>query len=178
MKGMKIKRVMFTEEELNGIVSDLADKINSDLKDAESLVVLCVLKGAAVFTTDLVRRIAIPNVRIEFIRASSYGQEDVSSGNVTVGAVTGDLEGRDVLVVEDIIDTGRTLSKLKDRLEAMKPKSLRFCGLFDKPSRRTTDFKADYIGAVIPDEFIVGYGLDYAEYYRHLPYVAVIELND
>ena len=177
MRGMTIKKIMFTEEELGGIVSELADKINSDLRGAESLTVLCVLKGAVMFTADLVRRLNVPDIRIEFIRASSYGKSDVSSGEVSVGDATGDIRGRDVLVIEDIIDTGRTLNSLKERLLKMQPKSLRFCGLFDKPSRRIADFKADYVGAVIPDEFIVGYGLDYAEYYRHLPYVAVIELS-
>ncbi len=176
----KIKKIMFGEDELKRIVSDVADKINSDIKreEIDKLTLLCVLKGAAVFTSDLARKLDVPDLRIEYIRASSYGMGGVSSGDVDIRGLTSEIENSDVLVVEDIIDTGRTLSRMREYLKEKNPKSLRFCGLFDKPDRRAADFEADYIGVRIPDEFIVGYGLDYAEKFRHLPYVAVIEPSD
>ncbi len=173
----KIKKVMFSEEELSKIVSDVAKKINSDLKrdGISKLTMLCVLKGATVFASDLARKLEIPDLRIDYVRASSYGSGSETSGKVKISGLTSDISGSDLLVVEDIVDSGNTLALMKDYLKSMNPKSLRFCVLFDKFERRITDFEADYTGVKIPDEFIVGYGLDYAERFRHLPYVAVID---
>lgn len=175
MKNMKIKSVMFTETELNEIVNQVSDRINQDYKDEDSVTIVCVLTGAVIFASDLIRRLSIPNVKLNFIRTSSYGKSDVSSGNVKVFEL-GNLEITDnnIIVVEDIIDTGNTIKKLAEIFSSQNPKSLKFCTMFDKPSRRTVDFDVDYVGVEIPDEFIVGYGLDYGEIYRQLPYVAVL----
>lgn len=173
---MRIKEVLLNENDIRGIVLNLADRINNDYKNCRELVVLCVLKGAVVFTADLIRELHIEDVRLNFIKASSYGSSDVSCGDVVIiSADILDIEGRNVLVVEDIIDTGRTLKALTEKLSKMNPKSLKVCGLFDKPERREVDFEGDYIGSEIPNKFIVGYGLDYGERYRNLPYVAVLE---
>ena len=176
MKNMKIKEIMFTENDIDGIVSELADKINSDYKDCQSLTLICVLKGSVIFTADLIRKLKIPDIDLNFISASSYGDSDISCGEVKFESVKEfNVSNNDVLVIEDIVDTGKTLKKLVGYLKGKSPKSLKVCGMFDKPERRSVEFEPDYIGRSIHDKFIVGYGLDYAEKYRNLPYVAVVE---
>lgn len=175
MKNMKIKSVMFTETELCEVVKKLSAQINRDYKGEDSVTVVCVLTGAVVFTCDLIRKLNIPNVKLSFIRASSYGSSDMSSGSVKVIRPDNlEITNNNIIVVEDIIDTGNTIKKLKEIFLSQKPKTLKFCTMFDKPSRRKVDFKVDYIGEEIPDEFIVGYGLDYDDMYRNLPYVAIL----
>ncbi len=137
---------------------------------------MSVLKGGVFFTCELAKRISVP-VSLDFMSISSYGDDTKSSGVVKViKDLDEPIEGKDVLVVEDIVDSGRTLSYLLGSLERRNPKSLRLCTLLDKPQRRVTDVRVDYVGFEIPDEFVVGYGLDYMQKYRNLPYVGVVEL--
>ena len=173
MKEYEIKSTLFSKEEIEKMVDNLAKKINEDYKDCESLCVIGVLKGAMIFMSDLIRKLEVKNVTIGFIKASSYGDSDVSSGNVHIGGdFDFNLSCKDLLIVEDIIDSGRTLKKLVSIFSDSH--NVKTVALFDKPSRRCVDYDADYVGAVIPDQFIVGYGLDYAEKYRNLSYVAVL----
>ena len=175
MNGYEIKKVLISEEELKAKVSELARKINEDYKGKEVLLVT-LLKGGVVFVADLMRGLNIP-VELEFMSASSYGNSNKSSGNVKI---TKDLdtpiEGKHVLIVEDIIDTGKTLSEVIRLLHVRNPASIKLCTILDKSVCRKTDLEADYVGFEIPDEFVVGYGLDYAGKFRNLPYVAVIGL--
>ncbi|HIV85978.1 MAG TPA: hypoxanthine phosphoribosyltransferase [Candidatus Monoglobus merdigallinarum] len=176
MKNMKIKEILMTEEEISGIVSCLADRINNDCKNCDKLTVICVLKGAAVFASDLIRKLSVPDVKVCFIKAESYGSAVESSGSVKINSYEPlEIQGEDVLIVEDIVDTGHTLSQLTAQLKKLRPRSLKVCTMFDKPTRRCTEFVPDYAGAEIPNEFIVGYGLDFDERYRNLPYVAVLD---
>ena len=169
-----IKNVLMTEEDLKEVVKELGAKITEDYK-GKNLFIITVLKGAVVFLTDLIRAIECP-CEIEFMVTSSYGAGAVSSGNVKiVKDIDVPLEDKDVLVVEDILDTGLTLSFLMDLLKNRNPKSIEICTLLDKPSRRVADVEAKYTGRQIPDEFVVGYGLDYAEKYRNLPYIGVLK---
>ncbi|WP_193391926.1 hypoxanthine phosphoribosyltransferase [Defluviitalea phaphyphila] len=169
-----IKEILFTEEELLKKVEELGKKITKDY-EGEELTVIGILKGSNIFMGDLIRKIDIP-VYIDFMVVSSYGQSTESSGVVKVlKDLEHSIEGKNVLIVEDIIDTGLTLDYLKSNLLRRKPKSLKICTLLDKPARRKIDLKIDYKGFEIPDEFIVGYGIDYAEKYRNLPYVAVLK---
>ena len=136
---------------------------------------ICVLKGSIFFTCELAKRIPLP-VTLDFMSVSSYGNETVSSGRVKIVKDLDEaIEGKNVIVIEDIIDSGRTLSYLMDLLKVRKPESLKLCTLLDKPDRRVTDVSVDYTGFEIPDKFVVGYGLDYAQKYRNLPYIGVIE---
>jgi len=154
-------------------IAELGREISDDLKGIDLLTVICVLKGAFIFTADLVRHLN-PPCRIEFIRASSYGEGRTSSGKVKLEHhETIELEGKHVLLVEDILDTGRTLSRIVAELELQKPASMRICSLLDKPSRRVAPFEAHYTGFTIPDHFVVGYGLDADERYRELPFIAI-----
>lgn len=176
MKNMKIKEIMFTENDIAGIVSELADKINGDYKYCQSLTLICVLKGSVIFTSDLIRKLKIPDITLNFISASSYGDSDISCGEVKFKPVKElNITGKNILIIEDIVDTGKTLKQLVGYLYGKGPKSLKVCGLFDKPERRSVEFEPDYIGRSVPDKFIVGYGLDFAEKFRNLPYVAVVE---
>lgn len=170
-----IEKVLLSEDELEKIVNDLGEKISNDYKD-KNLVLVSVLKGSVVFMADLMRAIKIP-CSIDFMAVSSYG-----SGTKTTGAVkiikdldNENIEGADLLIVEDILDSGVTLSYLMKILGARNPKSIKICTLLDKPERRIADIKADYSGAEIPDAFVVGYGLDYAERYRNLRFVGVLK---
>jgi len=147
-------------------VEKLAGLINRDYKDKE-LVFVGVLKGSFIFMADLVRHLEIP-VKIEFVRASSYGSGMSSKGAVELGDMDLEIQGRDVIVVEDIIDTGQTLAAIIARMKTKGPSSLRVCTLLDKPSRRMTGYRPDYIGIEVEDVFLVGYGLDHAENHRHL----------
>ncbi len=168
-----VDRILFTEEELAQRVAALAEQINRDY-EGRHLLLISVLRGSFVFMADLIRKLTIP-CRVDFMACSSYGGGTVSSGQVKITKdLSGSIEGLDVLVVEDILDSGRTLSYLLKLLEARKPKSIRLCTLLDKPERRVVSVPVDYTGFVIPDQFIVGYGLDYNEDYRNLPYIGIL----
>lgn len=168
-----LAEVLLDEETIQGRVRELAAQIDADYAGCK-LVLVASLKGAFVFLADLMRAMTLP-VRIEFVQASSYGLNGDTTGCVRLGAATcEDLAGQHVLVVEDIADTGRTLKALVERLRAMGTASVRTCCLLDKPSRRVVEFVPDYVGFEIPDRFVVGYGLDWCERFRNLPYVAVV----
>ncbi len=170
-----IEKILFTENDIDKIVTRLAFEITEDYK-GKNLLVVGILKGSVVFMSDLMRKINLP-VKIDFMALSSYGAGTRSSGVVRVlKDLTIDISGYDVLVIEDILDSGNTLSHLSEMLKLRNPKSLKICTLLDKPDRRVVkDFKADYVGAAIPDAFIVGYGLDYSEQYRNLPYIGILK---
>lgn len=167
--------VLIPEEEVDRRIEELGKQISEDYV-GKSVHLVCVLKGSIFFTCELAKRITVP-VTLDFMSCSSYGADTKSSGVVKlVKDLDEPLEGKHVIVIEDIVDSGRTLSYLLEILGARKPASLKLCTLLDKPERRVTEVKVDYTGFEIPDEFVVGYGLDYAQRYRNLPYVGVIEL--
>ena len=167
-------RVLLSEEEVDKRIKEIADQINKDYEGKE-VHLICILKGGVFFTCELAKRLTVP-VTLDFMSVSSYGSGTQSSGVVKiVKDLDQPLEGKNVLIVEDIIDSGRTLSYLIEILKKRGPKSLRLCTLLDKPERRVKDVKVDYVGFNIPDEFVVGYGLDYAQKYRNLPYIGVVE---
>ena len=168
-------RVLISEQDVNERILEISKKINEDYQGKE-IHMICVLKGGVFFMCELAKRITVP-VSFDFMSVSSYGDDTKSSGVVRiVKDLDQPLEGKDVIVVEDIIDSGRTLSYLLEILKQRKPASLRLCTLLDKPDRRESDVKVDYTCFEIPDEFVVGYGLDYAQKYRNLPYIGVVEL--
>lgn len=168
-------RVLISEADVNAKIAELGRQISEDYA-GESVFLLCILKGGVFFTTELAKRISVP-VSLDFMSVSSYGAQTESSGVVRiVKDLDTSIEGKNVLVVEDIIDTGRTLSYLLDNLKQRGPKSLKLCALLDKPERRVTEVEVDYKGFQIPDEFVVGYGMDYDQKYRNLPYIGVVEL--
>lgn len=168
-------RVLIPEEEVDKRIAELAKKISEDYAGT-SVHLICVLKGSIFFTCELAKRITVP-VTLDFMSCSSYGSDTKSSGVVKIVKDLDEaIEGKNVIVIEDIIDSGRTLSYLLEILEARKPQSMALCTLLDKPDRRVKEVKVDYTGFEIPDEFVVGYGLDYAQKYRNLPYVGVVEL--
>lgn len=167
-------QVMLSEEEVGRKIKEMGARISEDYKGKEVHLV-CVLKGGVFFTCELAKRITVP-VSLDFMSVTSYGDDTKSSGAVKiVKDLDEPLEGKDVLIVEDIIDSGRTLSYLIEMLRQRKPSSLRLCTLLDKPDRRIKEVKVDYVCFTIPDEFVVGYGLDYAQKYRNLPYIGVVE---
>lgn len=169
-----IETVLFSEEKLHRVVSELGAQISEDYKERKLLLV-SILKGSVVFMSDLMRSISIP-CEIDFMAVSSYGNGVKASGTVRIlKDLDRDIRGYDVLIVEDILDSGMTLNYLMDLLYARNPNSIRICTLFDKPERRKVDIYPDYRGLEVPDEFIVGYGLDYAEKYRNLPFVGVLK---
>ena len=168
--------VMISEEEVNRRIRELGEQISRDY-EGKQVHLVCVLKGGSFFLCELAKRITVP-VSIDFMSVSSYGGETTSSGIVRiVKDLDTPIEGKNVLIAEDIIDTGRTLAYLMEHLKQRKPKSLKLCTLLDKPDRRVSDVKVDYTGFEIPDEFVVGYGLDYDQRYRNLPYVGVVEFD-
>lgn len=170
---LKITEKMITEEQLSQKVEELAKQIEKDY-EGQSLLVVGILKGASVFVSDLIRKIDL-DVNIDFMSVSSYGNGTESSGTVKIlKDLDVDIEGKNVLIVEDIIDSGLTLSNLVAALQTRNPKSLKICTLLDKPQRRTANIHVDYVGFVIEDKFIVGYGIDWAEKYRNLPYIGVV----
>ena len=169
--------VLVTKEDVEKRISEMADEINRAYA-GKSLHLVCVLKGGAFFMCELAKRITVP-VSLDFMSVSSYGDDTKSSGVVRiVKDLDQPLEGKDVLIVEDIIDSGRTLYYLIDILKKRNPKSVHLCTLLDKPERRVRDVKVDYTCFNIPDEFVVGYGLDYAQKYRNLPYIGVVEFHE
>lgn len=167
-------KIMLSEEEVTKRIEALGRKISEDY-DGKQIHLICVLKGGVFFMCELAKRITVP-VSMDFMSVSSYGSGSVSSGIVKIAKDLDEaLEGKDVLVVEDIIDSGRTLSYLLEILSKRNPKSMKLCTLLDKPDRRVSDVKVDYVGFNIPDEFVVGYGLDYGQRYRNLPYIGIVE---
>lgn len=170
----KITGIMFSQEEIESKVIELAKQIEEDYK-GQDLLLVGILKGASVFVADLMRKINL-NVNIDFMSVSSYGSGTVSSGTVKIlKDLDVDIKDKNVLIVEDIIDSGITLRNLYDTLMTREPRSLKLCTLLNKPERKKVDIDVDYVGYVIEDKFIVGYGIDYAEKYRNLPYIAIVE---
>lgn len=169
-----IQEILYTEEQIQAKVKELAQQISRDFA-GRNLLVICVLKGAFIFMADLVKSITIP-LEIDFMAVSSYGASTKTSGVVKIlKDLDIPVEGRDVLIVEDIIDSGLTLSYLIDVLERRNALSVTVVTLFDKPARRTVELEPDYKGFTLPDAFVVGYGLDYAEKYRNLPYIGILK---
>lgn len=167
-------RILLHEQEVNQRIAEIAEKISRDYEGKE-VHLICVLKGSVFFTCELAKRIRVP-VTMDFMSVSSYGSDTKSSGVVKiVKDLDEPLEGKHVLIVEDIIDSGRTLSYLIEILQKRNPASLRLCTLLDKPERRVKPVDVDYTCFNIPDEFVVGYGLDYAQKYRNLPFIGVVE---
>lgn len=169
-----IKEILFTQEDLKAITKELGEKVTRDYKD-KKLYLVTILKGAVVFLTDFMRNVDLP-CEIDFMVVSSYGSGVTSSGNVKIiKDLDVPLEDKDILIVEDILDSGNTLKFVVDMIKKRHPKSVEICALLDKPSRRIADIQAKYVGREIPDEFVVGYGLDYDEKYRNLPYLGVLK---
>lgn len=169
-------RVLLSEEEVDKRISEIAERINKDY-EGEQIHLICVLKGGIFFTCELSKRLRVP-VSMDFMSVTSYGAATKSSGVVKIiKDLDEEIEGKNVLVAEDIIDSGRTLSYLLEYLRNRNPKSLKLCTLLDKPERRVVEVDVDYTCFEIPDEFVVGYGLDYAQKYRNLPYIGVVELD-
>jgi len=167
-------KVMISEEEVRRKITELGKQISEDYADKQ-IHLICVLKGGAFFMCELAKWITVP-VSLDFMCVSSYGDGTSSSGVVRIAKdLDESIEGKDVLIVEDIIDSGRTLHYLMSVLEKRHPKSMRLCTLLDKPERRVKDVPVDYVCFEIPDEFVVGYGLDYMQEYRNLPYIGVVE---
>lgn len=169
-------RVLLTEEEVDRRIQEIGDQISSDY-NGRQVHLICVLKGGSFFMCELAKRITVP-VSLDFMSVSSYGSATKSSGVVKiVKDLDEPLKDKDVLVVEDIVDSGRTLSYLLDLLKDRGPRSVRLCTLLDKPERRVKEVHVDYTCFQIPDEFVVGYGLDYDQRYRNLPYIGVVEFD-
>lgn len=170
-----IAKVLITEEDLGATVCRLAEEISRDYAD-KNLLLLCILKGSIVFMGDLMKSLTVP-CEIDCMKVSSYGRGTESGGriNILLDLHRSDLSERDILIVEDIIDSGRTLSYLVGYLSLNGARSVKTVALLDKPSRREVEYTPDYVGIEIPDEFVVGYGLDYAEGYRTLPYVGILK---
>ncbi len=169
-----IKKILIEEKILQAKVAELGAKVTEDYR-GKDLLIVCVLKGAVIFTSDLIRKIDLP-LDIDFMAISSYGANTKSSGVVRIlKDLDMSIEGKHVLIVEDIIDSGLTLAYMIENLKSRGPASVEICTILDKKERRTIDLEIKYTGFVVPDEFVVGYGLDYAEKYRNLPYIAVLK---
>ena len=169
-----IRAILFDSEEIAELVRGLCKRISADYA-GKNLLLVSILKGSVVFMADLMRNIDIP-CRIDFMAVSSYGSGSKSTGVVKiVKDLDINLEGYDVVIIEDILDSGKTLGYILELLQSRKPNSIKICTLFDKPCRRQVALQADYAGAEVPDEFVVGYGLDYDEKYRNLPYLGVLK---
>ena len=168
-------RVLLTEEEVDKRIQEIGEQISKDYA-GKQVHLVCVLKGGSFFMCELAKRITVP-VSMDFMCVGSYGDGTKSSGVVRIAKdLDESIEGKDVLIVEDIIDSGNTLYYLMDVLQRRKPASLHLCTLLDKPDRRVRDVHVDYVGFNIPDEFVVGFGLDYAQKYRNLPYIGIVEM--
>ena len=170
-----IKEIIISRREIEEMVDELAAQINADFKNQE-IILVGLLKGSVVFMSDILRKITVP-CEIDFMAASSYGSGMVSSGNVKISKdLSVDIKDKNVIIVEDIVDTGNTLSRVLELLKMRQPKELRLCSLLSKPARREADdIKIDYLGTEVPDEFVVGYGLDFDERYRNLPYIGILK---
>ncbi len=172
-----IQKILLSQDEIDAITTRIAQQIDNDYADrSKRLLLICILKGGVVFMSDLMKKIRRP-VEIDFMKVSSYGNGTESSGriNIILDLHRSDLSDLDIIVIEDIIDSGKTLSYLVEYLKLNGAHSVKTCTLLDKPSRRQVEFEPDYCGAIIPDEFVVGYGLDYAEHYRTLPFVGILK---
>ncbi|MBP3352944.1 MAG: hypoxanthine phosphoribosyltransferase [Lachnospiraceae bacterium] len=169
--------VLLSEEEVDARIKAIGEQISKDY-EGKQIHMICVLKGGTFFMCELAKRISVP-VSLDFMAVSSYGGDTKSSGVVKIVKDLDEaIQGKDVLVVEDIVDSGRTLSYLMEMLRDRKPASLKLCTLLDKPDRRVIEVPVDYTGFQIPDEFVVGYGLDYDQKYRNLPYIGIISFED
>ncbi|MBE6714149.1 MAG: hypoxanthine phosphoribosyltransferase [Ruminococcaceae bacterium] len=170
-----VESILVSQEELSDIVSRIAAEVSSDYED-KNLLLLCILKGSIVFMGDLMKKLTIP-CEIDCMKVSSYGKGTESGGriNILLDLHRSDLSEKDILIVEDIIDSGKTLSYLVNYLKINGARSVKAVALLDKPSRREVEYTPDYVGREIPDEFVIGYGLDYAEQYRSLPYVGILK---
>jgi len=169
-----VDEILITRESIQARTRALGRQISQDYA-GKDLLLVCVLKGAIAFLADLMRQITIPH-EIDFMAISSYGASTESSGIVRIlKDLDTNIEGRNVLIVEDIVDTGRTLKYISENLRTRRPKSLRICTLLNKPARREIDIPLDYVGFEIPNKFVIGYGLDFAEIYRSLPYIGVLK---
>jgi len=176
MEGYRLNPLL-SQEQIASIVQGLANQISKDYAGKE-LVLVCILKGAFMFLSDLIRHLRIP-VQVDFVRLASYGSGMKTSGKIEITKdIEIPLEKKDVLIIEDIIDSGRTLQFLKDRLALSGPRSIKVCALLDKKARREVDMEADYLGTEVDDVFIVGYGIDFNENYRHLPEIYYVTPMD
>lgn len=171
------KIILFDEEKILNKVEEVADQINSEYGDTP-IVAIPLLRGGIMFATDLIKKLKCP-VEVDFLTTSSYGFSETSSGNVNILTdLRTDIEGKDVLIIDDIIDTGKTLYKVREFLRTKNPNSIKICTMLDKPSRREADISVDFYGFEVDDLFIVGYGLDYQNFYRNVPYIFVFEKDD
>lgn len=180
MKGEKTlevnkrEKILFSKEEISSRVKALGEELSKDY-EGKNLVVVSLLRGSFIFAADLVRDITVP-VEVDFITTASYGNNEVSSGEVEIiHDLRSDIEGKDVLIVDDIIDSGYTLEKVIEHIKLKKPNSVKVCVLLDKPSRRQVELTPDFKGFTIPDVFIVGYGLNYGDHFRNIPYIFTFE---
>lgn len=170
--------VMISKEEIAKKVAELGEKINKKYKDSGELVLIALLRGSVIFMADIARELKLENVRLDFMTVSSYGSSMTSSRDVKIKKdIEDSIKGKDVLIVEDLIDTGFTLSKVVEILKIREPKSLSICTLLDKPARREVNVDVEFSGFQIPDEFVVGYGIDYAEKHRELPFVGKVVIE-
>jgi hypoxanthine phosphoribosyltransferase len=170
VESNKSEKTLFSIEDINSRVKELGGLISKDYKD-NNLVVVSLLRGSFIFTADLVRKMTIP-VEIDFMTTSSYGHDEISTGNVNIiHDIRSDIKDKDVLIVDDIMDSGYTMKRVVEYLKSKKPNSIKICVMLDKPSRRKVDLSPDYVGFTIPDVFIVGYGLNYGDYYRNVPHI-------
>jgi len=168
----EVERVLITERQIARRIRGLAREIERDFRGRET-VVISLLNGTVMFLADLIRHLNLP-LRLDFMGVSSYGAGTESGDLVFTKELRLDVRGRDVLLVDDILDTGRTMSRVLPKIRVLKPRRIKICVLLDKPSRRTENIEADYVGFAVPDHFVVGYGLDFAERYRNLPFVGVL----
>ena len=169
--------LLISREEIGSIVKELADQISKDYRGRE-LILVCILKGAFMFLSDLIRQLRI-RIKVDFVRLASYGTGMKTSGLVEITKdIETPIEGEDVLIVEDIVDSGRTLQFLKERLELSNPRSVKICALLDKKARREVEIEADYLGREVEDVFVVGYGIDFNESYRNLPEIYYVTTSD
>lgn len=168
-------KTLISEKDLQKRIKEIGEQITNEYKNQE-IIVVCILTGAVYFATDLTKNIDNDSLMLSFMKVSSYGKEKESSGEIKIEKDLGiEIKNRNVIIVEDIIDTGLTMKFLKKFLLAKEPKSLKVCTLLDKKERRRVEIEADYVGFEIPNKFVLGYGLDYEEYYRNLPYIAYCE---
>lgn len=173
----KVWEVLCSEEDIKQRLTELGEEITKDYTNSK-LYIVSLLKGSFIFTADLVREISIP-VKINFMTTSSYGHSEETSGNVQIVTdIDEDLRDYDILIVDDITDSGLTMKYVKEHLQSKNPKSVKCCVLLDKPDRRQVELEPNYVGFTIPDKFVVGYGLNYGDYYRNIPYVFVVTDKD